>query len=338
MSNCPRCGAEVSANAKFCEECGEAVPKPKESSDGVSLGDKNVVAGDVIGNKIAGDSVQNKILGNAVFNTFKDDTKIVNDCAVCGKHMTNDRGHTCPRCGKIVCEECFNREKRCCENCLNVELKKQQEAEKAKKAALEAEKAERAKTLFTDPRDGNTYKLVKIGNQTWFAENFRYDCGEGCWSHDDDESEEITKKYGYLYTWGAAVDFCPEGFHLPTKEEWLELFGSLTTDSDDSLSLAKKLMTANDWNGKNTSGFNARPSGYISQDEFDNHVELNDYHEQSLFWSSTKVNDEGIHFDFNGKSIEPCRNQLNFGFSVRYIKDEVGGVVATQASKIAICD
>ena len=343
MAKCPKCGAEVSANAKFCEECGEAVPKPKESSDGVSLGDKNVVAGDVIGNKIAGDSVQNKILGNAVFNTFKDDTKIVNDCAVCGKHMTNDRGHTCPRCGKIVCEECFNREKRCCENCLNVELEKQQEAEKAKKAALEAEKAERAKTLFTDPRDGNTYKLVKIGNQTWFAENFRYDCGEGCWSHDDDESEEITKKYGYLYTWNAAVDFCPEGFHLPTKEEWLELFSSLAADSDDSSSIAKKMMTANGWNGKNTSGFNARPSGFIVHNLLDEKNELSDYHEQTCFWSSTKVDDNGVHFDFDGKSIEQGCDELDdglhciVGLSVRYIKDEIGGVVPTQASKIAIC-
>lgn len=343
MAKCPKCGAEVSANAKFCEECGEAVPKPKESSDGVSLGDKNVVAGDVIGNKIAGDSVQNKILGNAVFNTFKDDTKIVNDCAVCGKHMTNDRGHTCPRCGKIVCEECFNREKRCCENCLNVELEKQQEAEKAKKAALEAEKAERAKTLFTDPRDGNTYKLVKIGNQTWFAENFRYDCGDGCWSHDDDESEEITKKYGYLYTWGAAVDFCPEGFHLPTKEEWLELFSSLAADSDDSSSIAKKMMTANGWNGKNTSGFNARPSGFIVHNLLDEKNELSDYHEQTSFWSSTKVDDNGVHFDFDGKSIEQGCDELDdglhciVGLSVRYIKDEIGGVVPTQASKIAIC-
>lgn len=369
MSKCSNCGAELDEGAKFCMECGTPVPQVKKciqcgmelplkarfcfgcgapqaggvAGAGVSMGDKNVVAGDVIGQKVAGDNVQSKIMGNAIYNTILDDTKRVNCCHVCGKHLTNDNGHTCPRCGKIVCEECFDKQKRCCENCLNAELEKQQETESAKKAALEAEKAERAKTLFTDPRDGNTYKLVKIGNQIWFAENFRFDCGEGCFHHEKGESMEITKKYGLLYTWDAAVDFCPEGFHLPTKEEWLELFGFLVTDSDDSLSLAKKMITANGWTGRNTSGFNAKPSGFIARNLLDDCDELNCYHEQACFWCSTKADDNGIHFDFDGESIEQGRNEFDgglryiAGLSVRYIKDEIDGVEPIHAAKVAVC-
>ena len=132
MSQCSNCGAELDEEAKFCMECGTPVPQNKKCvqccidlplkakfcfscgapQNGekptpamVNMGDKNVIAGDVIGQKIAGDNVGNKILGNATFTTIQDDTKRVNTCAICGKHMTNDEGHSCPSCGKVVCED-----------------------------------------------------------------------------------------------------------------------------------------------------------------------------------------------------------------------------------------
>ena len=149
MSKCSNCGAELDAGAKFCMECGTPVPQvkkcvqcgmelplkakfcfgcgaPQEGAAtavgaGVSMGDKNVVAGDVIGQKIAGDSVGNKIMGNATFTTIQDDTKRVNTCYVCGKHLTNDNGHTCPKCGNIVCDEHFDRSFCCCVSCVKKE-------------------------------------------------------------------------------------------------------------------------------------------------------------------------------------------------------------------------
>ena len=53
---------------------------------------------------------------------------------------------------------------------------------------------------FTDARDGKTYKLAKIGPQTWMAEDLSY----------GDSS---------LYTFENALDVCPEGFHLPSLKE-----------------------------------------------------------------------------------------------------------------------
>ena len=93
MSKCSNCGAELDAGARFCMECGTPVPQVKKCVQcgmelplkakfcfgcgapqeggaaavgaGVSMGDKNVVAGDVVGQKIVGDNVGNKIMGNA---------------------------------------------------------------------------------------------------------------------------------------------------------------------------------------------------------------------------------------------------------------------------------
>ena len=70
---------------------------------------------------------------------------------------------------------------------------------------------------FTDPRDGERYKVVKLldGNW-WLAENLRFKIdGSFCYDNDEDNC----KKYGRLYTWEAAQQACPKGWHLPSKDE-----------------------------------------------------------------------------------------------------------------------
>ena len=161
MSKCSNCGAELDEGAKFCMECGTPVPQVKKciqcgmelplkarfcfgcgapqaggvAGAGVSMGDKNVVAGDVIGQKVAGDNVQSKIMGNAIYNTILDDTKRVNSCHVCGKHLTNVNGHTCPGCGNVVCDDHFDARKNLCLKCAEV---KKLEAIKQYESALQS--------------------------------------------------------------------------------------------------------------------------------------------------------------------------------------------------------
>lgn len=61
---------------------------------------------------------------------------------------------------------------------------------------------------FTDPRDGQKYKTVKIGEHVWMAENLKYK-----------EGAESIGDAGVFYAWDEALVACPNGWHLPSKEE-----------------------------------------------------------------------------------------------------------------------
>lgn len=75
---------------------------------------------------------------------------------------------------------------------------------------------------YIDPRDGESYRTVKIGEQVLLAENFRYKTAEGCRAFDNDKSN--IQKYGYLYTRDTANVIAPPGWHLPSIQEWEELY------------------------------------------------------------------------------------------------------------------
>jgi uncharacterized protein (TIGR02145 family) len=122
---------------------------------------------------------------------------------------------------------------------------------------------------FKDPRDGKTYKTVKIGEQVWMAENLDYagknrDLG-ACY----DKKPENCRKYGALYDWNDAMKACPSGWHLPSDDEW----GVLIDFAGENA--GKKLKAKVDWNnyknqrgetlsgnGTDNYGFSALPGGF----------------------------------------------------------------------------
>jgi uncharacterized protein (TIGR02145 family) len=133
-------------------------------------------------------------------------------------------------------------------------------------------------------QDGNTYKTVVIGDQKWMAENLKtskYRNGDailtglsvdewwepsgGAWCYYGDNSE-YSCPYGKLYNWGVVEDprnVCPSGWHVPTEQEWTDLFAEVGGESIAGTALTSK---SDEWFNvdgmTNSAGFSALPGGY----------------------------------------------------------------------------
>ena len=180
---------------------------------------------------------------------------------------------------------------------------------------------------FTDTRDGKTYKTVKIGTQTWMAENLNYKTTNS-YCYDDNESN--CQKYGRLYTWEVAKNACPSGWHLPTDSEWKQLekfIGMSQTDADDTgfrgTNEGKALKTTSGWNsngnGTDNYGFSALPGGYRDYVGGFDHIGSNGY-----WWSATEnYTDDAWYRELNYSKSDVSRYFINkvWGFSVRCLRD-----------------
>lgn len=90
---------------------------------------------------------------------------------------------------------------------------------------------------------GNEYKTVKIGNQLWMAENLNLET-PGSWCYENNPSN--CKKYGRLYTWHDAMEYCPDGWHLPSDDEWVEL-KNFVDDHNGDEGVGTSLQSTNGW-------------------------------------------------------------------------------------------
>jgi uncharacterized protein (TIGR02145 family) len=111
-----------------------------------------------------------------------------------------------------------------------------------------------APNTFTDSRDGQTYRYVTIGTQTWMAENLNYNAsGSVCYDNDDANCA----KYGRLYNLATVMAACPAGWRLPACEDW----NTLVSTAGDSLA-GRNLKSSTGWDGTDEFGFSAMPSGF----------------------------------------------------------------------------
>ena len=133
---CVSCGATIALRMKFCPECGAPqsgeAQKPKFNAAAFAMGDKNVIAGDVVGHQET-----THVAGNATIIKNEDQSRQVKRCHICGSLVLITEGFDCPECGQFTCGKCYDANQNCCNDCAKTHSKsKENQYEAALKAAL----------------------------------------------------------------------------------------------------------------------------------------------------------------------------------------------------------
>ena len=195
--------------------------------------------------------------------------------------------------------------------------------------------------------EGNIYKTIQIGTQTWMAENLRttkYNNGtpieniidgtqwendkKGAWCYYNNE-ESNNNPYGKLYNWYAVTNsnqICPKGWHVPTDEEWTTLINFLDPNANggnnDNITGGKMKSTGTQqWlspntDASNSSGFTGIPGGFCYID--------GTFFFKSKFgfwWSFADNNISCVVLSYTSTLISRLTHKRQVGFSVRCVKD-----------------
>ena len=188
--------------------------------------------------------------------------------------------------------------------------------------------------------EGQSYKTIKIGTQTWMAENLNYNAsGSRCYGDNTGgDSQNRCGTYGRLYNWATAMDLpescnsgscssqiknphqgiCPADWHLPSDAEW-DVLSSYVQSNSGCRSCDARLLKAKSGNGTDDYGFSALPGGYGgSSGGFDFVGNF------GFWWSATKY-DASLAYerDMGLSNSKVGRDYMNmsFLFSVRCVQD-----------------
>ena len=193
--------------------------------------------------------------------------------------------------------------------------------------------------------DGNIYKTITIGNQTWMAENLKttkYSDGtligttspasldifdenfpKYQWVYNGTESNVST--YGRMYTWYAltsSCNICPSDWHIPTDSEWESLIDYLGGYEVAGSKLKETGLTH--WQSPNEevtneTGFTALPGGYRFY--YGGFFDLGKY---GIWWTSTEASTifARMHYMEASSGIVGWNiADKKIGYSVRCIRD-----------------
>lgn len=205
--------------------------------------------------------------------------------------------------------------------------------------------------------EGNVYKTVTLGGQTWMAENLRVTTfndgtpipktttpeewevlnAPGCCSYRDTTNQDFIKTHGLLYNWYAVNTgkLAPKGWHVPTDEDWkkFEITLGLSPQSAEKgggrgVDQGGKLKEEGfaHWNepnayATNESGFTALPSGYCHHNGVC--VNIGRY---AKYWTSSAFDAYDTYawyryVTFENGLIYRYYGNKTWGSSVRCVKD-----------------
>jgi len=183
---------------------------------------------------------------------------------------------------------------------------------------------------FTDQRDGNVYPVLYFGNLLWMGENLRYVSNEGSVPVESENFQDLSIM-GRLYTFETAKNICPEGWRIPSDDDWIDLERYIGVPEAEIYELNRSSNAGNKlkyiWNkyqhtsynyGTNSTGFTALPAGSISDG---NHV---GFGKRAVFWSGAETDDQFIVRRLNnddGILDRLSMYKTNSYFSLRCVKD-----------------
>ena len=208
---------------------------------------------------------------------------------------------------------------------------------------------------LTDYRDGQVYRTVTIGEQTWMARNLNYaylvasdslDSISVCYKGDS----SYCSWYGRLYTWAAAMDSaaifsdngkgcgngkscyptypvrgaCPKDWHLPTQYEWTRLIEEVGDESEAGRLLKSTEGWFIDKEGTDAYEFSVLPAGRSSMGVA-SRVAYTERSSQAYFWTATECGSGNDAYGISFYSADIVMNNDFFfkyqGYSVRCVKD-----------------
>lgn len=185
---------------------------------------------------------------------------------------------------------------------------------------------------ITDERDGKIYTTVKIdtGKVWWMTKNLNYEFASRSWCYEDDEPKCDT--YGRLYDWTTATEeeICPEGWRLPSRQEWADLAKSVggTGTYGTAGTAGTVLKHSTGWTtvsgtpvGTNNYGFSALPGGYKNTiGEVFSDLGIAGY-----WWTATENGDDNAYsrsMKNNSVSVVESNDDKTNGMSVRCVQDD----------------
>jgi uncharacterized protein (TIGR02145 family) len=193
-------------------------------------------------------------------------------------------------------------------------------------------------TYGTVSYGGKAYKTVKIGTQTWMAENLDYNV-EGSKCHSN--SADSCAKYGRLYNWATAMGIdasynstlwngsdvnhrgvCPVGWHIPSDDEW----STLVSYVGGSSTAGTKLKSSTGWYaysgvpaGTNQYGFSALPGGYGNSDGSFSHAGYSGFWWSATEYDAWNAGSRGMHV--NDERVFRDDDFKTYLYSVRCVQD-----------------
>ena len=137
-------------------------------------------------------------------------------------------------------------------------------------------------TRISDDRDGQIYQAVSIDGKLWMTRNLNYEMS-GSWIYNNIPTN--AKTFGRLYTWEAAQQACPDGWRMPTMEDWEELIAYL---GGYGYAYSKLI------DGGST-GFEAQLGGWYNQEQY----KFNRQGLVGLYWTGSEgANDSAWRYKF----------------------------------------